>query len=141
MAIGPVRVRLFTSAKRLAQVYPIKLIYVLCGTGTIRAGLKPIDTFTKGIEPLNVTILGLIVHKFNQKSGMFGFNIGLLMGPDEPIRVIGLNIGLSGPKIQPDGGPVLQHQTAAIARLGNVLKRDFRDMEIIMAEEIELAEG
>ncbi|PRQ39934.1 putative nucleoporin Nup54/Nup57/Nup44, nucleoporin Nup54, alpha-helical domain-containing protein [Rosa chinensis] len=30
---------------------------------------------------------------------------------------------------------VLQQQTEAIARLGNVLKRDIRDMEIIMAEE------
>ncbi|KAA8528985.1 hypothetical protein F0562_033527 [Nyssa sinensis] len=30
---------------------------------------------------------------------------------------------------------VLQQQTEAIARLGNVLKRDVRDMEIIMAEE------
>lgn len=33
---------------------------------------------------------------------------------------------------------VLQQQTEAIARLGNVLKRDIRDMEIIMAEETEL---
>ncbi|KAK9934397.1 hypothetical protein M0R45_021543 [Rubus argutus] len=32
---------------------------------------------------------------------------------------------------------VLQQQTEAIARLGNVLKRDIRDMEIIMAEEPE----
>ncbi|KAJ6323947.1 hypothetical protein OIU76_011278 [Salix suchowensis] len=30
---------------------------------------------------------------------------------------------------------VLQQQTEAIARLGNVLKRDIRDMEIMMAEE------
>ncbi|XP_019200369.1 PREDICTED: nuclear pore complex protein NUP54 [Ipomoea nil] len=36
---------------------------------------------------------------------------------------------------------VLQQQTEAIARLGNVLKRDMRDMEIIMAEETEMIEG
>ncbi|KAF8390621.1 hypothetical protein HHK36_025148 [Tetracentron sinense] len=35
---------------------------------------------------------------------------------------------------------VLQQQTEAIARLGNVLKRDIRDMEIIMAEDTEMAE-
>ncbi|KAL5762405.1 hypothetical protein ACOSP7_018669 [Xanthoceras sorbifolium] len=35
---------------------------------------------------------------------------------------------------------VLQQQTEAIARLGNVLKRDVRDMEIIMAEDTEMAE-
>ncbi|KAG8639995.1 nuclear pore complex protein NUP54 [Manihot esculenta] len=35
---------------------------------------------------------------------------------------------------------VLQQQTEAIARLGNVLKRDMRDMEIIMAEDTEMAE-
>nr|GMD97158.1 nuclear pore complex protein NUP54 [Ipomoea batatas] len=35
---------------------------------------------------------------------------------------------------------VLQQQTEAIARLGNVLKRDMRDMEIIMAEETEMIE-
>nr|DAD34279.1 TPA_asm: hypothetical protein HUJ06_004919 [Nelumbo nucifera] len=33
---------------------------------------------------------------------------------------------------------VLQQQTEAIARLGNVLKRDIRDMEIIMAEDTEM---
>ncbi|KAJ8539908.1 hypothetical protein K7X08_026297 [Anisodus acutangulus] len=36
---------------------------------------------------------------------------------------------------------VLQQQTEAIARLGNVLKRDIRDVEIIMAEETEMIEG
>ncbi|KAK4354213.1 hypothetical protein RND71_026407 [Anisodus tanguticus] len=36
---------------------------------------------------------------------------------------------------------VLQQQTDAIARLGNVLKRDIRDVEIIMAEETEMIEG
>ncbi|KAL0421547.1 UNVERIFIED_CONTAM: Nuclear pore complex protein [Sesamum latifolium] len=36
---------------------------------------------------------------------------------------------------------VLQRQTEAIARLGNVLKRDMRDMEIIMAEDTEMSEG
>ncbi|XP_008222132.1 PREDICTED: nuclear pore complex protein NUP54 [Prunus mume] len=36
---------------------------------------------------------------------------------------------------------VLQQQTEAIARLGNVLKRDIRDMEIIMAEETETTEN
>ncbi|KAF3622382.1 Nuclear pore complex protein NUP54 [Capsicum chinense] len=36
---------------------------------------------------------------------------------------------------------VLQQQTEAIARLGNVLKRDIRDVEIIMSEEIEMMEG
>ncbi|XP_010556161.1 PREDICTED: nuclear pore complex protein NUP54 [Tarenaya hassleriana] len=35
---------------------------------------------------------------------------------------------------------VLQQQTDAIARLGNVLKRDMRDMEIIMAEDTEMSE-
>ncbi|XP_030449314.2 nuclear pore complex protein NUP54 [Syzygium oleosum] len=35
---------------------------------------------------------------------------------------------------------VLQQQTGAIARLGNVLKRDIRDMDIIMAEDTEMAE-
>lgn len=30
---------------------------------------------------------------------------------------------------------VLQQQTEAIARMGSVLKRDLRDMEIMMAEE------
>lgn len=35
---------------------------------------------------------------------------------------------------------VLQQQTEAIARLGNVLKRDIRDMDIIMAEDTEMAE-
>ncbi|KAJ0095290.1 hypothetical protein Patl1_16922 [Pistacia atlantica] len=35
---------------------------------------------------------------------------------------------------------VLQQQTEAIARLGNVLKRDIRDMEIIMAEDTEMTE-
>ncbi|KAL3511426.1 hypothetical protein ACH5RR_030827 [Cinchona calisaya] len=35
---------------------------------------------------------------------------------------------------------VLQQQTEAIGRLGNVLKRDMRDMEIIMAEETEMSE-
>ncbi|KAB2609566.1 hypothetical protein D8674_042074 [Pyrus ussuriensis x Pyrus communis] len=35
---------------------------------------------------------------------------------------------------------VLQQQTEAIARLGNVLKRDIRDMEIIMAEDTETTE-
>lgn len=38
-------------------------------------------------------------------------------------------------------GQVLQQQTEAIARLGNVLKRDIRDMEIIMAEETETTEN
>ena len=32
-------------------------------------------------------------------------------------------------------GQVLQQQTEAIARLGSVLKRDIRDMEIMMAED------
>lgn len=36
---------------------------------------------------------------------------------------------------------VLQQQTEAIARLGNVLKRDSRDMEIMMAEDTEMAEN
>ncbi|KAJ8531087.1 hypothetical protein K7X08_025818 [Anisodus acutangulus] len=36
---------------------------------------------------------------------------------------------------------VLQQQTEAIARLGNVLKRDIRDVEIIMDEETEMMEG
>ncbi|KAM0987704.1 hypothetical protein ACFX2I_011729 [Malus domestica] len=36
---------------------------------------------------------------------------------------------------------VLQQQTEAIARLGNVLKRDIRDMEIIMAEDTETTEN
>lgn len=36
---------------------------------------------------------------------------------------------------------VLQQQTEAIARLGNVLKRDVRDMEIIMAEDSETIES
>ncbi|KAH9623790.1 hypothetical protein KSS87_011605 [Heliosperma pusillum] len=35
---------------------------------------------------------------------------------------------------------VLQQQTDAIARLGNVLKRDIRDMEIIMSEDSEMIE-
>lgn len=35
---------------------------------------------------------------------------------------------------------VLQQQTEAIARLGNVLKRDVRDMEIIMAEDKEMTD-
>ncbi|KAK6241877.1 hypothetical protein SCA6_007266 [Theobroma cacao] len=35
---------------------------------------------------------------------------------------------------------VLQQQTEAIARLGNVLKRDIRDMEIIMAEDTDMTE-
>ncbi|KAL2519701.1 Nuclear pore complex protein [Abeliophyllum distichum] len=35
---------------------------------------------------------------------------------------------------------VLQQQTEAIARLGNVLKRDFRDMEIIMAEDTDISQ-
>ncbi|WCJ38746.1 Nuclear pore complex protein NUP54 [Euphorbia peplus] len=35
---------------------------------------------------------------------------------------------------------VLQQQTEAIARLGNVLKRDMRDMEIIMAEDSDMAQ-
>ncbi|XAR64411.1 hypothetical protein NMG60_11024732 [Bertholletia excelsa] len=35
---------------------------------------------------------------------------------------------------------VLQQQTEAIARLGNVLKRDIRDMEIIMSEDKEIGE-
>ncbi|KAL1550440.1 Nuclear pore complex protein Nup54 [Salvia divinorum] len=35
---------------------------------------------------------------------------------------------------------VLQRQTEAIARLGNVLKRDVRDMEIIMAEDTEMTQ-
>ncbi|XP_051122252.1 nuclear pore complex protein NUP54 [Andrographis paniculata] len=34
---------------------------------------------------------------------------------------------------------VLQRQTEAIARLGSVLKRDMRDMEIIMAEDAEIS--
>lgn len=38
------------------------------------------------------------------------------------------------------GIQVLQQQTDAIARLGNVLKRDVRDMEIIMAEGTEMLE-
>ena len=37
-------------------------------------------------------------------------------------------------------GQVLQQQTEAIARLGNVLKRDARDMEIIMAEDTHLTD-
>ncbi|CAL5378065.1 unnamed protein product [Camellia sinensis] len=36
---------------------------------------------------------------------------------------------------------VLQQQTEAIARLGNVLKRDIRDTEIIMAEDKEITEN
>lgn len=36
-------------------------------------------------------------------------------------------------------GQVLQQQTEAIARLGTVLKRDVRDMEIIMAEDTQRA--
>ncbi|KAJ0717718.1 putative nucleoporin [Helianthus annuus] len=35
---------------------------------------------------------------------------------------------------------VLQKQTEAVARLGNVLKRDIRDMEIIMAEDTQMAD-
>lgn len=35
---------------------------------------------------------------------------------------------------------VLQQQTEAISRLGNVLKRDIRDMEIIMAEDTQMTE-
>lgn len=35
---------------------------------------------------------------------------------------------------------VLQQQTQAIARVGNVLKRDVRDMEIMMAEDREMTE-
>lgn len=35
---------------------------------------------------------------------------------------------------------VLQQQTEAIARLGNVLKRDLRDTEIIMAKDTEMKE-
>ncbi|PSS26954.1 Nuclear pore complex protein [Actinidia chinensis var. chinensis] len=35
---------------------------------------------------------------------------------------------------------VLQQQTEAIARLGNVLKRDVRDMEIIMAEDTDMTD-
>ncbi|KAI4385296.1 hypothetical protein MLD38_003340 [Melastoma candidum] len=35
---------------------------------------------------------------------------------------------------------VLQQQTEAIARLGNVLKRDIRDMEIMMAEDTDMTE-
>lgn len=35
---------------------------------------------------------------------------------------------------------VLQQQTEAVARLGNVLKRDIRDMEIIMAEDTQMAD-
>lgn len=35
---------------------------------------------------------------------------------------------------------VLQQQTEAIARLGNVLKRDIRDMEIIMAEDTDMTD-
>lgn len=34
----------------------------------------------------------------------------------------------------------MQQQTEAIARLGNVLKRDLRDTEIIMAEDTEMKE-
>ncbi|KAM1171037.1 hypothetical protein FF1_021459 [Malus domestica] len=36
---------------------------------------------------------------------------------------------------------VLQQQTEAVARLGNVLKRDIRDMEIIMAEDMETTQN
>ncbi|KAK8627523.1 hypothetical protein V6N13_135132 [Hibiscus sabdariffa] len=36
---------------------------------------------------------------------------------------------------------VLQQQTEAIARLGNVLKRDIRDMEIIMAEDTDMTDN
>ncbi|KAK4762598.1 hypothetical protein SAY86_008366 [Trapa natans] len=36
---------------------------------------------------------------------------------------------------------VLQQQTEAIAKLGTVLKRDIRDMEIIMAEDTDMAEN
>ncbi|KAI7998925.1 Nuclear pore complex protein NUP54 [Camellia lanceoleosa] len=36
---------------------------------------------------------------------------------------------------------VLQQQTEAIARLGNVLKRDIRDTEIVMAEDKEMTEN
>ncbi|KAL0357779.1 UNVERIFIED_CONTAM: Nuclear pore complex protein [Sesamum calycinum] len=36
---------------------------------------------------------------------------------------------------------VLQRQTEAIARLGNVLKRDMRDTEIIMAEDTEMSDS
>ncbi|KAL8142448.1 hypothetical protein V2J09_015480 [Rumex salicifolius] len=35
---------------------------------------------------------------------------------------------------------VLQHQTEAIAKLGNVLKRDIRDLEIIMDEDTEIVD-
>ena len=35
---------------------------------------------------------------------------------------------------------VLQQQTEAIARLGNVLKRDIRDMEIIMVEDTDMTD-
>lgn len=35
---------------------------------------------------------------------------------------------------------VLQQQTEAVGRLGNVLKRDIRDMEIIMAEDTQMAD-
>lgn len=38
-------------------------------------------------------------------------------------------------------GQVLQQQTGAIAKLGNVLKRDIRDMEIIMAEDTDLTDA
>ncbi|KAL7236932.1 hypothetical protein ACSBR1_020093 [Camellia fascicularis] len=40
-----------------------------------------------------------------------------------------------------DQSLVLQQQTEAIARLGNVLKRDIKDMEIIMAEDKEMTEN
>lgn len=36
---------------------------------------------------------------------------------------------------------VLQQQTEAVARLGNVLKRDIRDMEIIMAEDTQMVDA
>lgn len=36
---------------------------------------------------------------------------------------------------------VLQQQTEAIARLGSVLKRDTRDVEIIMAEDTEIEDA
>lgn len=36
---------------------------------------------------------------------------------------------------------VLRQQTEAIARLATVLKRDMRDIEIIMTEDTEMADG
>ncbi|ERN10010.1 nuclear pore complex protein NUP54 isoform X1 [Amborella trichopoda] len=65
-----------------------------------------------------------------QENGMTGASVSVYLPSSAKIQE----------QSQADMQEVLQQQTEAIARLGNVLKRDMRNMEIIMSEDTKMEE-